>query len=148
MKRYGTSTGKKAFEAPARISLVAHYILDHFDQKTYRGNKTYIYNSLMNISQVASGNSDKVEEIKKKQRISGFNSIFAVSSVPMAKAYYEEFRKIMDDDPTKRLKIAVIYSYAANEEEIDGILDEENSEDTSRLDQTSREFSGSGDSRL
>lgn len=88
----------------------------------------------MNISQVASGNSDKVEEIKKKQRISGFNSIFAVSSVPMAKAYYEEFRKIMDDDPTKRLKIAVIYSYAANEEEIDGILDEENSEDTSRLD--------------
>lgn len=131
---------KKAFEAPARISLVAHYILDHFDQKTYRGNKTYIYNSLMNISQVASGNSDKVEEIKKKQRISGFNSIFAVSSVPMAKAYYEEFRKIMNDDPTKRLKIAVIYSYAANEEEIDGILDEENSEDTSRLDQTSRDF--------
>ena len=81
-----------------------------------------------------------MEEIKRKQRLSGFNSIFAVSSVPMAKAYYEEFRKMIAADPTKDLKIAVIYSYGANEEEIDGILDEENPEDTSRLDQTARDF--------
>ena len=131
---------KKAFEAPERISLVTKYILDHFDQKTYRGNKTYVYNTLTNISDVASADRGKVEEIKKKQRLSGFNSIFAVASVPMAKLYYDEFRSIMKKDPTKQLKIAVIYSYAANEEEADGILDEENSEDTSALDQNSRDF--------
>lgn len=131
---------KKAFEAPERIHLVAQYILDHFDQKTYRGDKTYVYNTLTNIAEVASADRGKVEEIKRKQRISGFNSIFAVASVPMAKLYYDEFRKIMDADPTKKLKVAVIYSYAANEEEADGILDEENPEDTSALDQTARDF--------
>lgn len=131
---------KKAFEAPERISLVANYILDHFDQKTYRGDKTYVYNSLTNIAEVASADRGKVEEIKRKQRISGFNSIFAVASVQMAKLYYEEFRKIMKKDPTKQQKIAVIYSYAANEEEADGILEEENPEDTSALDQNSRDF--------
>ena len=83
---------KKAFEAPERIHLVAQYILDHFDQKTYRGDKTYVYNTLTNIADVASAERGKVEEIKRKQRISGFNSIFAVSSVPMAKLYYDEFR--------------------------------------------------------
>ncbi len=131
---------KKAFEAPERISLVANYILDHFDQKTYRGDKTYVYNALTNIAEVASADRGKGEEIKRKQRLSGFNSIFAVSSVPMAKLYYDEFRRIIRNDPTKNLKIAVIYSYAANEEEIDGILDEENPEDTSALDQNSRDF--------
>ncbi len=96
---------------------------------------------LKNIQEVASATrSKKIEEIKEQQRLSGFNSIFAVSSVPMAKVYYNEFRKIIKNDPTKDLKIAVIYSYGANEEEADGILDEENSEDTSALDQNSRDF--------
>lgn len=131
---------KKAFEAPERITLVAKYILEHFDQKTYRGDKTYVYNALTNIEEVASADRGKVEEIKQKQRISGFNSIFAVSSVPMAKLYYDEFRRQIKADPTKKLKIAVIYSYGANEEEADGILDEENPEDTSALDQTARDF--------
>lgn len=131
---------KKAFEAPERIKLIANYILDHFDQKTYRGDKTYVFNSLVNISEVASAERGMVEEIKQKQRVSGFNSIFAVSSVPMAKLYYEEFRKLMKDDPRRQLKIAVIYSYAPNEEEEEGILGEENSEDTSALDQSSRDF--------
>lgn len=131
---------KKAFEAPERITLVAKYILEHFDQKTYRGDKTYVYNALTNIAEVASADRGKVDEIKQKQRLSGFNSIFAVSSVEMAKAYYEEFRKQIKADPTKDLKIAVIYSYGANEEEQDGILDEENPEDTSALDQTARDF--------
>lgn len=131
---------KKAFEAPERITLVAKYILEHFDQKTYRRDKTYVYNALTNIAEVASADRGKVEEIKQKQRISGFNSIFAVSSVPMAKLYYDEFRRQIKADPTKNLKIAVIYSYGANEEEADGILDEENPEDTSALDQTARDF--------
>ena len=131
---------EKAFMAPQRISLVTEYILDHFDQKTYRGNKTFVFNTLTNISDVASAGKDAVEEIKQKQRISGFNSILCVSSVQMAKLYYEEFKKQMASDPRKALKIATIYSYGANEAEADGILDEENSEDTSALDKTSRDF--------
>lgn len=130
----------KAFMAPQRISLVTKYILDHFDKKTYRGDKSYVFSQLTNISDVASAKRGAVEEIKQKQRISGFNSIFAVASVPMAKLYYDEFRKQMDEDPTKQLKIAVIFSYAQNEEEADGIIDEENPEDTSALDKSSRDF--------
>lgn len=131
---------KKAFEAPERVSLIANYILDHFDQKTYRGDKSYVFHALTNIAEVASANRGKVEEIKQKQRLSGFNSIFAVSSIPMAKKYYDEFRKIIQNNPTKNLKIAVIYSYAPNEEEGVGILEEENSEDTCALEQSARDF--------
>ncbi len=131
---------KKALEAPKRIELVTKYILDHFDQKTYRGNKSYLFHTLTNIKEVASSKRDTIEELKEKQRISGFNSIFAVASVPMAKLYYKEFQRQMKADPSKRLRIAVIYSYGANEDQTDGILDEENSEDTSALDQNSRDF--------
>lgn len=132
---------EKAYLAPERIRLVTEYILAHFDQKTYRGDKTYTYNVLQNITEVASASGrDAIEEVKRKQRISGFNSIFAVSSVDAAKLYYAEFMRQMTEDPTKRLRIAVIYSYGANEAEADGILDEENPEDTSALDAGSREF--------
>ena len=131
---------EKAMMAPQRISLVTKYMLEHFDQKTYRGCKTYVFNSLTNIAEVASAERGAVEEIKQKQRISGFNSIFAVASVPMAKLYYQEFQKQMAADPAQKLRVATIFSYGANEEETDGILDEENSEDTSALDQSSRDF--------
>ncbi|SKA58002.1 type I restriction enzyme, R subunit [Succinivibrio dextrinosolvens DSM 3072] len=133
---------KKAFESPQRISLITNYILDHFDQKTYRGDKTYSFNVLKNIKEVASSKRNTIEEIKEKQRISGFNSIFAVSSVPMAKLYYEEFKKVIKNNPAKSLKVALIYSYAANEseDEIEGILGEEDSADTSNLDKSSRDF--------
>ena len=132
---------EKAYLAPERIRLVTEYILTHFDQKTYRGDKTYTYNVLQNIAEVASASGrDAIEEVKRKQRISGFNSIFAVSSVDAAKLYYAEFKRQMEADPTKKLRVAIIYSYGANEEETDGILDEENSEDTSALDAGSREF--------
>ncbi len=131
---------EKAFMAPERIRLVTKYILDHFDQKTYRGDKTYIFNVLTNISDVASANKGAIEEVKQKQRVSGFNSILCVASVPMAKLYYQEFKKQIATDPTKSLRIATIYSYGANEAEADGVLDEENSEDTSALDQSSRDF--------
>lgn len=135
---------EKAMMAPKRISLVTKYILENFDRKTYRGDKTYVYNALTNIEEVASAKQGTVEEIKQKQRLSGFNSIFAVASVPMAKLYYEEFQRQMKADPTKKLRIAIIYSYGANEEEAaetdNGLLDEENSEDTSALDESSRDF--------
>ena len=132
-----------AYQAPERIKQVTSYILEHFDQKTYRGNRTYVYNQLRNIKEVASNPNGAVDEIKQKQRVSGFNSIFAVGSVNMAKLYYAEFKKQMEADPTKKLKIAVIYSYASNEvdpDDNDGLLDEENSEDTSALDKNSRDF--------
>ena len=45
---------KKALESPERISLVSKYILDHFDHKTYRGDKTYVFNALANISELVS----------------------------------------------------------------------------------------------
>ena len=132
---------EKAFLAPERIRLIVEYILANFDRKTYRGDKTYTYNVLQNITEVASANGRQaIEEVKAKQRLSGFNSIFAVSSVDAARLYYAEFMKQMEAEPQKRLKIAVIYSYGANEEEADGILDEENSEDTSALDASSRDF--------
>lgn len=132
---------EKAFLSPKRIELVTKYILDHFDQKTYRGDKTYTFNVLQNIADIASVNGrEAIEEVKQKQRLSGFNSIFAVSSVDAAKLYYAEFKKQMEAEPQKKLKITIIYSYGANEAETDGILDEENSEDTSALDATSRDF--------
>ena len=132
---------ERAFLAPQRIKLVTDYILTHFNQKTYRNEKSYFYNSLINISEVASSkDKNKVDEVKQKLRLSGFNSIFCVSSVEAAKLYYTEFKRQMPENPSKKLKIATIYSYGANEEVDDSLLDEENSEDTSNLDKSSRDF--------
>ena len=132
---------ERAFLAPKRIQLVTDYILTHFDQKTYRGSKTYTFSVLQNIAKVASASGRAaIEEIKQKQRLSGFNAIFAVSSVEAAKLYYAEFKRQMAEAPQRRLKVALIYSYGANEAEADGILDEENPEDTSALDKSSRDF--------
>ena len=128
---------QKAFEAPERIRLIANYILDHFDQKTSR-DKIYDFDILANVSKVVS--NAKVEEDIQKRRLSGFNSIFAVSSIPMAEKYYKAFKEIIKVNPAKNLKIAVIYSYAPDSEEETGILNEENSDDTSALDKTARDF--------
>ena len=132
---------EKAFMAPKRISLITSYILEHFNQKTYRNEKSYAFNALTNIAEVASDKSGKLEEVKQKLRLSGFNSILAVASVDAAKLFYSEFQKQMAENPAKKLKIALIYSFAANEEETDdGLLGEENSECTDALDTPSRDF--------
>ena len=132
---------ERAFLAPERVRLVTDYILTHFDQKTYRGDKTYTFSVLQNVSDVASASGRvTIDEIKQKQRVSGFNSIFAVSSVEAAKLYYAEFQRQMSEMPQRRLKVALIYSYGANGAETDGLLDEENPEDTSALDVSSRDF--------
>ncbi len=129
------------WNSPERIRNVVKYILDNFNRKTYRNEKVYAFNALVNIADVASAkDKGKVKEEKQKLHLSGFNSIFCVSSVKAAKLYYQEFKKQMAENPSKKLKIATIYSYGANEAEEDGILDEENSEDTTQLDATSREF--------
>ena len=131
---------EKAYMAPERISLVTEYILDNFDKKTYRGTRTYNFNKIMNIDEIASARLGAIKEIKQKQRINGFNSIFCVNSVPMAKLYYEEFKRQMASNPTKKINIATIFSYSPNEYEPDGLLCDENIDDTSALDQTSRDF--------
>ena len=131
---------EKAYMAPERISLVTEYILDNFDKKTYRGTRTYNFNKIMNIDEIASARLGAIKEIKQKQRINGFNSIFCVNSVPMAKLYYEEFKRQMAVNPTKKINIATIFSYSPNEYEPDGLLCDENIDDTSALDQTSRDF--------
>lgn len=100
-----------------RIAKVVEYIINHFDQKTIR-------NSLYDL---------------RGKRLNGFNSIFAVSSIPVAKKYYLEFKKQLEKTQ-KDLTIATIYSFAANEEDTaDAILDDEGFE-TELLDQSSREF--------
>ena len=133
-----------AINAPKRISLVTDYILEHFDQKTKRNKGKYTFDRLMNIAEVAADKekdaNKRAEEIRQKVRLKGFNSIFAVSSIKAAKKYYDAFQS-----RDSGLKIATIFSFAANEEENDdgdeddgAIVDE--SFDTSGLDKSSRDF--------
>jgi type I restriction enzyme, R subunit len=132
---------EKAMSSPERVSQVVKYILEHFSQKTCRG-KSYSFRVLDDIHKVASARKGEEQpEHKTEQKVFGFNAMFAVSSIPMAKAYYNEFKRQQAALPeAQRLKIATIYSYGANEEEIDGILAEENPESTTQLDQQSRDF--------
>lgn len=132
---------EKAMASPERISQVVKYILEHFDQKTKRSSY-YFFRVLDDINKVAGAKrGEVVPEHKTEQKLNGFNAMFAVASIPMAKAYYNEFKRQQAELPeVQRLKIATIYSYGANEEEVDGILAEENPESTTQLDQQSRDF--------
>ena len=104
--------------APERLTNIVSYIRDHFDQKTKR-------NSFYKL---------------QDRRLAGFNSIFAVSSIEVAKKYYAEFKKQLSGLPSdKQLKVATIYSFGVNDEDADGMIDE-NSEDTTGLDVSSRDF--------
>lgn len=132
---------EKAMASPERISQVVKYILEHFDQKTKRSSY-YPFRVLDDINKVAGAKrGEVVPEHKTEQKLNGFNAMFAVASIPIAKAYYNEFKRQQAELPeAQRLKIATIYSYGANEEEVDGILAEENPESTTQLDQQSRDF--------
>lgn len=129
----------KILKAPERISLITKYILDHFDQKTKRNAQYYDFSKLTNIGAMAKAKAT-VEEVKVKTKLQGFNSMFAVASIPFVKLYYTELmRQMAELPPNRRLKIATIYSYAANEAEED-FGGDENSENTDGLDQSSRDF--------
>lgn len=131
---------ERVMSAPERVSAVVKYILEHFDQKTKRSSY-YSYRVAQNIGQMAKAKKGEVKEEKMTQKLAGFNAMFAVASIDMAKAYYNEFKAQQAHLPeAQRLKIATIYSYGANEEETDGILVEENPESTASLDQPSRDF--------
>lgn len=70
----------------------------------------------------------------------GFNAMFAVSSVDAAKAYYQELQN-RQKDSEKPLKIATIFSYAANESQVAiGEIDDENFSLADLADITSKEF--------
>ncbi len=115
-KKLSAAENKKAFLHPQRINEISQYILRHFNQKTHRA--------------YAGEN--------------GFNAMFAVSSVDAAKAYYESFKTLQAEterDPTsKPLRIATIFSFAANEEQdaIGDIVDE--SFEVSAMNSSAKEF--------
>ena len=133
---------EKALMAPQRISLITQYILEHFAQKTKRNDQTFVFSRLENVEAVATAKDRKrIHEITQKVRMRGFNSIFAVSSIEAARLYYEEFKRQREaSPPAKRLNVATIFSFGVNEAQEEGIIDEENPEDTSGLDQSSRDF--------
>lgn len=128
---------ERALMAPQRIANVSKYILEHFAQKTRRDGKSYEFSQITNVKDVASARTrGAVTETKVKNRLTGFNSIFAVASIPFVKLYYTELKKQMESmAPDKRLKIATIFSFAPNVD-----IEEENSEDTTGLDESSRDF--------
>ena len=130
---------EKALSDPRRISNVAKYILEHYAQQTLQG-KNYKMSVVTNVEELAKDKKKQVEEERSKSLLNGFNSIFAVQNIPMAKQYYLEFMKQMEELPAnKRLRIATIFSYGANEADPDDEGDE-NSDNTEGLDASSREF--------
>lgn len=131
---------EKALAAQQRISNIVAYILEHFDQQTKRGS-AYTFSRLMNISEVVGSKARKVEEVRQKATLNGFNAIFAVQSIQFARLYYTEMQKQMALLPeNKRLRIATIFSYAPNEQ-VDGDGEaEESNDETNGLDQSSRDF--------
>ena len=121
---------EKAFDNKIRIALITDYIIKNFDNKTKAGN--YMFKAIDNVSELAKGNNAK--EVKVARSLNGFNSIFAVANIDMAKKYYDEFKKQPND-----LKIALIYSFGVNDAIDDGLFDE-NSETTDNLSKSDRDF--------
>lgn len=110
-QKLSAAENKQALLHPDRIREISEYILKNFRQKTHR---------------LQGGGK-------------GFNALFAVSSVDAAKLYYETFNKLQKDRE-KPLKIATIFSFAANEEQeaVGEILDE--SFDVSAMNSSAKEF--------
>lgn len=110
-KKLSSAENKKALLHPKRIEEISTYILKNFRQKTHR----------------LQGNNK------------GFNAMFAVNSVDAAKLYYETLNKLQKESE-KPLKIATIFSFAANEEQ-DAVGDvQDESFDVSAMDSSSKEF--------
>nr|WP_314710793.1 type I restriction endonuclease subunit R [uncultured Comamonas sp.] len=110
-KKLSAAENKQALLHPDRISEITQYILHNFHQKTHR----------------------------LHPGAKGFNAMFAVSSVDAAKAYYESFKE-QQKGREKPLKVATIFSFAANEEQ-DAIGDiQDESLDTSAMNSSAKEF--------
>lgn len=110
-KKLSAAENKQALLHPDRIREITQYILNNFRQKTHR---------------LQAGNK-------------GFNAMFAVSSVDAAKLYYESFRELQKGSD-RPLRVATIFSFAANEEQ-DAIGDiQDESFDVSAMSSTAKEF--------
>lgn len=110
-RKLSAAENRQALLHPDRIREITQYILTHFRQKTHR---------------LHPGNK-------------GFNAMFAVSSVDAAKLYYECFRELQKTSD-KPLKVATIFSFAANEEQ-DAIGDiQDESFDVSAMNSSAKEF--------
>ncbi len=110
-KKLGAAENKQALLHPDRIREISQYILNNFRQKTHR----------------------------HQAGAKGFNAMFAVSSVDAAKLYYESFKSLQKESD-KPLKVATIFSFAANEEQdaLGDIPDE--SFEVSAMDSSAKEF--------
>lgn len=109
---------ERALLAPERIGQIVGYIREHFDQKTKRAASYKMHG----------------------KRLAGFNSLFATASIDAARRYYSEFKAQQAALPAaQQLKVGLIYSFAANEGDPDGLLGEEEFE-TEGLDQSARDF--------
>ena len=110
-KKLSAAENKQALLHPDRIREITQYVLNNFRQKTHR----------------------------LQAGAKGFNALFAVSSVDAAKLYYESFKDLQKGSD-KPLKVATIFSFAANEEQdaIGDILDE--SFDVSAMNSSAKEF--------
>ena len=101
---------------PQRIELVSRYILDHFDEKCRR-DKSYAYGG---------------------KHVQGFNAMLATESIPAARAYYDELKKLQEG-AKHPLSIAMIYSFAPNgDDQEEGFLADESFE-TDGLSKSDRE---------
>jgi type I restriction enzyme R subunit len=110
-KKLSAAENKQALLHPDRIREITQYILNNFWQKTHR---------------LQAGNK-------------GFNAMFAVSSVDAAKLYYESFRALLEGSD-KPLRVATIFSFAANEEQ-DAVGDiQDESFDVSAMNSSAKEF--------
>ena len=116
-KKLSAAENQQAFLHPRRIEEITRYILTHFRQKTHRA----------------------------FPGAKGFNAMFAVSSVDAAKAYYEAFKSQQQltseaSNAYKPLRVATIYSFAANEEQnaVGDITDE--SFDVSAMNSSAKEY--------
>jgi type I restriction enzyme, R subunit len=110
-KKLSAAENRQALLHPDRIREISQYILNNFRQKTHR----------------------------LQAGAKGFNAMFAVSSVDAAKLYYESFKDLQKGSD-KPLKVATIFSFAANEEQdaVGDILDE--SFDVSAMNSSAKEF--------
>jgi len=109
---------ERALLAPERVRQVVAYALEHFDQKTRRSEHYAL----------------------QERRLNGFNALFATASIEAARIYYNQFAiQQQDVAPDRRLKVGLIYSYAANPEVLDDYLDEEEFE-TEALPSDARSF--------
>ena len=109
--KLSAAENKKALLHPNRIREISQYILQNFNIKTHRNKGGY----------------------------KGFNAMFAVSNIDAAKCYYQELNRLQKESE-KPLKIATIFSFAANEEQsaIGEIIDE--TFEPTALDYSSKEF--------